>query len=57
MMHIAVQSTPRHKKADVDRDEEKKTFQVKEHELFQFSKPLLVIIHDLETNHECLCLD
>lgn len=32
-------------------------FQVTEHVPFHFSKPLLVIIYDLETNHDCLCLD
>lgn len=31
-------------------------FQVTEHMLFHFSKPSLVIIYDLETNHDCLCL-
>lgn len=31
-------------------------FQVSKHMLFHFSKPSLVIIYDLETNHDCLCL-
>lgn len=32
-------------------------FQVTWHMLLHFSKLLAVIIYDLETNHDCLCLD
>lgn len=32
-------------------------FQVTWHVLLHFSKLLAVIIYDLETNHDCLCLD
>lgn len=32
-------------------------FQVTWHVLLYFSKLLAVIIYDLETNHDCLCLD